>query len=166
MTPPHTPQSEAEGSLTPTQRLREKLSSFRFNDGPTPPLRRSSRRTRTSSNEGDLEDPDSVLPPHPTSPDDRPTRRRKGPQTLEDPLDESPASPKSNKRARTAATGKGKARATVAPPEKYAHLNGLPDHLGEEGTVLDGEIVYFFSLSAKRKSVTNIMVSSSDVLRH
>ena len=143
MSSPRTPQSEAQGPLTPAQRLREKLSAFRFNDGPTPPLRRSSRRTHTFTKQEDLEDADSILPPHPTIQDDRPPNRRKRAHTIEGPLDESSASPRLRKRAHTASPAKGKAKVTVAPPERYAHLNGLSDHLGGVHTVLDGEIICF-----------------------
>ena len=136
-------QSEAEGSLTPTQKLREKLSSFRFNDALTPSLRRSSPRTNIPTKRGNLEDVDSVLPPHPTLQDDQLKNLGESSHTFEDPPGPSSSASRPNKRARTALPVKRKNKVTIAPPEKYAHLNGLPDHLGEESDVLDGEDTHF-----------------------
>ena len=142
------PGGTESGPVTPTQKLREKLSAFRFNDELVPSLPRSTR-SRTAFKREEFEEVDSALPEHPLEP---PSSRKKRRQTHEEqpPVNAKPSpgsatssdsrsnTPKLGARISTPAARK-RVKVEIATPDKYAHLNGLSDHLGDQSDVLDGQ---------------------------
>ena len=120
-------------TITPTQKLREKLAAFRFNSELSPELRRSPRNHARllKLEEEDLSLPtlasDDVAPPG--------TSSRKRARTQGGPSRDSTAK---KRRAGPTSTRMRKGAHGVAPFEKYAHLKGLSDHLGDSTDVLDG----------------------------
>ena len=139
--------TDAPSVITPTQKLREKLLSFRFNDESTPSLRRSPRHT---SRFAKFEDVDSELPTS-TSPSSssaagpsrtrlsrQPSARSLKRRTSDTALEDSKSSPKKARTAGRAKSASPQKKTEYAPPEKYAHLKVLSDHLGEGADMLDG----------------------------
>lgn len=127
-------------TATPTQTLREKLFAFRFNDELTPSLRRS---PRLGDRYTKFEETDSALPTSParsgpsrsepyTAPRKRPSSALKT-EVKDEDLEDLARAP--TKKARTA---RDKSSKKFAPPEKYAHLDALSDHLGDGSDALDG----------------------------
>ena len=120
--------AEVPSTITPTQKLRDKLSAFRFREDSSPALRRSPRghiRGRFAK----VEEVDTELPTLPSA--------QKRSRTEEVPVkSEDSAAP--SKRARASRSASPKKKREVAPPEKYAHLDPLTDHLGDGADMLDG----------------------------
>ncbi|KAI0754595.1 hypothetical protein C8Q80DRAFT_376677 [Daedaleopsis nitida] len=141
---------------TPTQQLREKLFAFRFNDELTPSLRCSPRNYKRFLK---FEEEDSALSSLPcgSSTSRQPTRRRHEPSLKREPPDEKlePGARLPPKRARSSTGGANlqspKKKAAYAPPETYAHLDNLSDHLGEGPDTLD---VLFCGINPGQMSAT------------
>ncbi len=136
--PDHDGANASSAAITPTQRLRDQLSAFRFNEDLTPSLRRSPR------NHGQFvkfEEEDSSLPAL-ASDSAPPASKKRARSTLTPAVDDAPprgsTRPK-KQRSESIPAKKRKERPSVAPPEKYAHLNVLTDHLGEGPDILNGE---------------------------
>ncbi|OJT08255.1 G/T mismatch-specific thymine DNA glycosylase [Trametes pubescens] len=134
------PSVKVESSAnTPTQLLRNALFRFRFDAESTPSLRRSPR------NHGLLkaEEAESELPSLPA--ESRPSRKRS--------VASRAAAGPALKKAKVEDEGRKppRAKVTVAPPEKYAHLNALNDHLGQEPDKLD---VMFCGINPGKRSAT------------
>nr|VWO99215.1 Zn(2)-C6 fungal-type domain-containing protein [Ganoderma boninense] len=125
-------------AATPTQKLRDQLSAFRFNEELTPSLRRS---PRNHSRFVKFEEEDTSLPTlvSDTAP---PTSKKRARSALTPAVDDVPSrgsSPKKRRSESVPAKQKRKEKPSVAPPEKYAHLKDLTDHLGEGADALNGE---------------------------
>ncbi len=126
---------DASDTITPSQKLREKLSAFRFNDDMTPSLRRSPKgHTPCPGRYAKFEEVDSELPTF-KSPFAGPSPKKRS-RTVERHVkaEDSGAAPKKVRASRSSSPKKRQ----VAPPEKYAHLDPLSDHLGEGSDMLDG----------------------------
>lgn len=124
--------AEVPTTITPTQKLRDKLSAFRFREDSSPALRRSPRghiRGRFAK----FEEVDTELPTLPSAAPS-PQKRSRTEEVLVK-LEETAAP---LKRARTSRSASPKKKREVAPPEKYAHLDPLTDHLGDGADMLDG----------------------------
>ena len=148
--------AEVPSTITPTQKLRDKLSAFRFREDSSSALRRSPRghiRGRFAK----FEEVDTELPTLPSAAPS-PQKRSRTEEVLVK-LEETAAP---LKRARTSRSASPKKKREVAPPEKYAHLDPLTDHLGDGVDMLDGG----FGFSSE--SVVFIIDYSycSDVLWH
>jgi TDG/mug DNA glycosylase family protein len=121
--------TEDEPDVTP---FRNRLANFSFT--PTPQTLRRSPRKSSSASKNDRSSNTDKLARHiksePTSPTRTPKRRRS--QKVNGDLNDNDAEPKSPEK-------KLKLKRGYAPPEKYAHLNLLPDHLG---VGLDGKSNY------------------------
>ncbi|KAI1785071.1 uracil-DNA glycosylase-like protein [Ganoderma leucocontextum] len=147
--PDHDSTNVGGAVLTPTQMLRDQLSAFRFNEELTPSLRRSPR------NHGrfvKFEEEDSSLPA--LAPDSVPPASKKRARSELTPVvDEAPSralSPK-KQRSESVPAKKRKEKPSVAPPEKYAHLDALSDHLGEGPDMLN---VMFCGINPGQMSAT------------
>ena len=123
---------------TPTQKLRDQLSAFRFKEELTPSLRRSPRNhTRFVKNEEE----DSSLPALDSKGASTVLPSKKRARTLsEEEIGDKSLKGAGLKKMRTASVPAKKRKGTsgIAPPEKYAHLEALSDHLGEGADALDG----------------------------
>ncbi|KAI0634692.1 uracil-DNA glycosylase-like protein [Trametes polyzona] len=113
--------NQPEGSAgTPSQALRDVLSRFRFDEQSTPSLRRSPRTINAASAREKYEESESSLPT--LSAGGRSPKKRTGSTTDAPEV----------KRAKTP-----RGRVGIAPPEIYAHLDPLNDHLGHDPDMLD-----------------------------
>ena len=123
---------------TPTQKLRDQLSAFRFKEELTPSLRRSPRNhTRFVKKEEE----DSSLPALDSNGVSTVPPSKKRVRVLsEEEIGAKSLRGASLKQTRTGSVPAKKRKGTsgVAPPEKYAHLEALSDHLGEGADALDG----------------------------
>ncbi|KAI0699161.1 uracil-DNA glycosylase-like protein [Cerioporus squamosus] len=135
------------GTITPTQKLREKLSAFRFNDESVPSLRRSRRGQACAGRYAKFEEVDTELP---TLPPVGPSPKKRSRSRIVDRHVKSEDSGAAPKKARVSRSSSPKKR-QVAPPEKYAHLDSLSDHLGEGSDMLD---VLFCGINPGQMSAT------------
>ncbi|TBU28265.1 uracil-DNA glycosylase-like protein [Dichomitus squalens] len=140
-------------AATPTQELRNKLSTFRFNEELTPSLRPSPRNHRRLVNLKCEEEEDS-LPALGASDvsTTTPSRKRARSSPVEE-IDEKPLESSSPKKRRTGSISPKKRKRTpgIAPTEKYVHLDGLSDHLGDDTDMLD---VMFCGINPGQMSAT------------
>ena len=123
-------------AVTPTQRLRDQLSAFRFNEELTPSLRRSPRNhTRLVKFEENSSLPSLASRTAPPAP------KKRARSALPSEVDDAPsrASSPKKRRSESVPVKSRKGKPSVAPPEKYAHLKDLTDHLGEGPDRLNGE---------------------------
>ena len=126
-------------AVTSTQKLRDQLSAFRFNEALTPSLRRS---PRNHSRFVKFEEEDSSLPSLSSDTVPPPASKKRARSALAPAVDgDAPSrgsSPK-KRRSESVPAKKRKGKPGVAPPEKYAHLKDLTDYLGEGPDTLNGE---------------------------
>lgn len=134
------PDSTAGGAaVTPTQKLRDQLSAFRFNEELTPSLRRSPRNHSRFVKFEEAED--TSLPALASDAAAPPASKKRTRSALTPAVDDAPSrvsSPK-KRRSESVPAKKRKGKPSVAPPEKYAHLKELTDYLGEGPDTLNGE---------------------------
>ena len=140
------PASDSTGTaggaaITPTQKLRDQLSAFCFNEALTPSLRRSPRN-HSRFVKFDSEEEDSSLPSlasDTAAPSASKKRARSALATAVDGHAPSKGSSPKKRRSESVPAKKRKGKPGVAPPEKYAHLKDLTDYLGEGPDKLNGE---------------------------
>ena len=128
-------------AVTSTQKLRDQLSTFRFNEALTPSLRRSPRN-HSRFVKFDSEEEDSSLPSlasDTAAPSASKKRARSALATAVDGHAPSKGSSPKKRRSESVPAKKRKGKPGVAPPEKYAHLKDLTDYLGEGPDKLNGE---------------------------
>ncbi|PIL28227.1 hypothetical protein GSI_09639 [Ganoderma sinense ZZ0214-1] len=146
------PPDHDASAVTPTQKLRDQLSAFRFNQELTPSLRRSprnhSRFVKFEEEDTSLPTlvPDSIAPRPPTT-------KKRARSALAPAADDTPSRESSPKKQRSESVlaKRRKEKPSVAPPEKYAHLKDLTDHLGEGPDVLN---VLFCGINPGQMSAT------------
>ncbi|KAM5541870.1 hypothetical protein V8D89_004599 [Ganoderma adspersum] len=143
--------STANGAVdTPTQKLRDQLSAFRFNQELTPSLRRS---PRNHSRFIKFEEEEDTSLPSLASDTAPPASKKRTRSALNPAVDDMPSRGSSPKKRRSESlpAKKRKEKPSVAPPEKYAHLKDLTDHLGEGPDVLN---VMFCGINPGQMSAT------------
>ncbi|KAI0360306.1 DNA glycosylase [Trametes cingulata] len=120
---------------TPTQLLRDRLAVFKFDDVSTLSLRRSPRNHSAPK----FEESESSLP---TVPGGSCSPKKRSATAVDHGPD---------KKAKLEGRKTPKTKRGIAPPEKYAYLAPLSDHLGEDADLLD---IMFCGINPGKMSAT------------